>query len=99
MRVYLDPPESLRRRWKVARDCSRRGYTTSEVLEELDRREPDAVAYIRPQRHDADVVVRFGAPPGEDESDAVHLDSRTCCCARSCPTPTSPTWSASPTSG
>ena len=75
VRVYLDPPESLRRRWKVARDCSRRGYTTSEVLEELDRREPDAVAHIRPQRHDADVVVRFGAPPGEDESDAVHLDA------------------------
>src|SRR5205085_5365531 len=23
IRVYLDPPESLRRKWKVVRDCSR----------------------------------------------------------------------------
>src|SRR5579864_4304426 len=28
VRVYLDPPEDLRRHWKVQRDCSRRGYTT-----------------------------------------------------------------------
>ena len=28
VRVYLAPPEELRRKWKVQRDCSRRGYTT-----------------------------------------------------------------------
>ena len=32
VRVYLDPPEDLRRHWKVQRDCSRRGYTTDQVL-------------------------------------------------------------------
>ena len=32
VRVYLAPPEDLRRKWKVQRDCSRRGYTTDEVL-------------------------------------------------------------------
>ena len=32
VRVYLDPPEELRRHWKVQRDCSRRGYTTDQVL-------------------------------------------------------------------
>jgi phosphoribulokinase len=58
VRVYLDPPESLRRQWKVDRDCSRRGYTTDEVLAELDRREPDSQAFIRPQRRSADIVVR-----------------------------------------
>ena len=42
VRVYLDPPEELRRHWKVQRDCSRRGYTTDQVLSELDRREPDS---------------------------------------------------------
>src|SRR4051794_17050717 len=35
VRVFLKPPEELRRRWKVQRDCSRRGYTTDEVLAEL----------------------------------------------------------------
>jgi phosphoribulokinase len=57
VRVYLDPPESLRRQWKVDRDCSKRGYTTDEVLADLDRREPDSEAFIRPQRRSADIVV------------------------------------------
>jgi phosphoribulokinase len=46
------------------------------VLDELDRREPDSEAFIRPQRHHADIVVRFSPPPGaDDESDATHLDA------------------------
>ena len=59
VRVYLDPPEELRRHWKVQRDCSRRGYTTDQVLSELDRREPDSERYIRPQRHHADIIIAF----------------------------------------
>jgi phosphoribulokinase len=73
VRIYLDPPEELRRRWKVQRDCSRRGYTTDQVLAELDRREPDSEAFIRPQRAQADVVVSF--QPGRAE-DPDHLDAR-----------------------
>ena len=59
VRVFLAPPEDLRRKWKVDRDCSRRGYTTDQVLAELDRRERDSAAYIRPQEHHADLVVSF----------------------------------------
>ena len=73
VRVYLDPPEELRRHWKVQRDCSRRGYTTDQVLSELDRREPDSEAFIRPQRHHADIVVSF--QPGSDD-DMEHLDCK-----------------------
>ncbi|MGY2876084.1 phosphoribulokinase [Marmoricola sp. URHA0025 HA25] len=62
--VYLDPEESLRREWKVARDVLQRGYTEREVLEELQRREADAAAYIAPQRRFADIVVRFSANDG-----------------------------------
>jgi phosphoribulokinase len=69
VRVFLAPPEDLRRKWKVDRDCSRRGYTTDQVLEELDRREADSARFIRPQRRYADIVVSF--TPGEhDELDA-----------------------------
>src|ERR1039457_2067298 len=60
VRVFLNPPEAIRRQWKVIRDCSRRGYTTDQVLSELDRREADSEAYIRPQRRHADIVVSFG---------------------------------------
>ena len=72
VRVYLDPPEPLRRRWKVQRDCSRRGYTTDEVLEDLDRSEVDSSAYIQPQRSFADIVVSFDAGAGGDQE---HLDA------------------------
>ncbi len=70
VRVFLAPPEELRRQWKVQRDCSRRGYTTDQVLEELDRREPDSELYIRPQQRWADIVVSF--QPGRDQD---HLDA------------------------
>lgn len=75
VRVFLDPPDALRRRWKVQRDCSRRGYTTDQVLAELDRREPDSAAFIRPQRRHADMVVSFRPPPGCEEEDQIHLDA------------------------
>lgn len=71
VRVFLAPPEELRRQWKVQRDCSRRGYTTDEVLEELDRREPDSELYIRPQQRWADIIVSF-QPGGRDQD---HLDA------------------------
>jgi phosphoribulokinase len=73
VRVFLDMPDDLRRRWKLDRDCSTRGYTPGEVLAELDRREPDSEAFIRPQREYADIVVRF-EPSGA--ADQEHLDAR-----------------------
>jgi phosphoribulokinase len=72
VRVFLAPPEDLRRKWKVDRDCSRRGYTTDQVLAELDRRDHDSAAYIRPQERYADVVVSF--MPG-DTDEAERLDA------------------------
>src|SRR3954447_10662729 len=59
IRVFLAPPEELRRAWKLKRDCTRRSYTTDEVLRELDRREADATSFIQPQREHADIVVTF----------------------------------------
>ena len=72
VRVYLNPPEELRRKWKVSRDCSRRGYTTDQVLSELDRREPDSEAFIRPQQRHADICVSF-LPNSRDDQE--HLDA------------------------
>jgi phosphoribulokinase len=74
VRVFLNPPEDLRRRWKVQRDCSRRGYTTDQVLAELDRREADSEAFIRPQRRHADMLVSF-LPGGDGDEDPTHLDA------------------------
>lgn len=73
--VYLDPPEEMRRRWKVKRDCAKRGYQPEQVLSELERREPDSERFIRPQRAYADVVVRFNDPKTRRRSDDAHLDA------------------------
>src|SRR4051794_38223888 len=72
VRVFLAPPEDLRRAWKLRRDCTRRGYTTDQVLWELDHRERDAEAFIRPQQAHADIVVSFRSPVGGDPA---HLDA------------------------
>jgi phosphoribulokinase len=72
VRIYLAPPEELRRLWKVQRDCSRRGYTTDQVLSELDKREPDSEAFIRPQQRFADIVVSFLPNASGDQE---HLDA------------------------
>ena len=80
VRVFLNPPEQLRRRWKVQRDCSRRGYTTDEVLAELDRREADSEAFIRPQRRFADMLVSFTASEGEAAQDQTHLEAELTLC-------------------
>ncbi|MFC0080563.1 phosphoribulokinase [Aciditerrimonas ferrireducens] len=69
--VYLDPPEELRRAWKVRRDTRDRGYRDEEVLAELARREADAASFIRPQRQYADIVVRFAPIEGRPVSEGL----------------------------
>lgn len=71
--VYLDPPEWLRRQWKVARDTSKRGYTPAQVEADLVRREPESLAYIRPQRQHADIVISFAPVEGRRELGATIL--------------------------
>jgi phosphoribulokinase len=77
VRVFLDPPEELRRVWKLKRDCTRRNYTTDEVLAELDRRERDAGAFIRPQREHADILITFreGRDPAHLDADVILRDT------------------------
>jgi phosphoribulokinase len=73
VRVYLAPPEDLRFAWKLKRDSTKRGYTEEQIQEEMDRREPDSAAFIRPQEHKADLVVSFqpGSVGDDDHLDAV----------------------------
>jgi phosphoribulokinase len=69
--VYLDPPEDIRVTWKLGRDTKKRGYTEDQVREELKKREPESAEFIRPQRANADIVVRFEpiAERGESPTD------------------------------
>ena len=64
VKVFLDPPEDLRKAWKIKRDTSKRGYTAEQVRAEMKKREKDTLDFIRPQREHADIVVRFNPDLG-----------------------------------
>lgn len=74
VKVYLAPPESLRAEWKIKRDTMKRGYKPEQVMAELEKREPDSEAYIRPQRQWSDIVVSFYPSKDENQESSEHLN-------------------------
>ena len=76
VKVYLDPPEDLRRAWKIKRDTAKRGYTREQVLASLARRTDVTTRFIHPQRRWADVIVRFYQPEGGTVVANSHLNAR-----------------------
>jgi phosphoribulokinase len=70
VKVYLEPEEELRVRWKIGRDTSKRGYTEQEVRDSLAKRVDDSVNFIQPQKDYADIVVNFYRPQDYQEQDA-----------------------------
>jgi phosphoribulokinase len=66
VKVYLDPQEDLRVKWKVQRDTGKRGYTEEQVMSSLEKRKADSPMFIHPQRTFADIVIRFLNPRDEN---------------------------------
>lgn len=64
IKMFMDPAEPLRLRWKFQRDTGYGGYTPDQVMASLDKLQRDSVQYIMPQREYADVIVCF-YPPDE----------------------------------
>jgi len=76
VKTYLAPPESLRANWKIKRDTRKRGYSEEQVMKQLQQREPDSEAFIRPQRKWADMVVSFYPPEEKDiKNDTLMLNA------------------------
>jgi phosphoribulokinase len=75
VKIYLDPEEELRVKWKIHRDTTKRGYSMGEVMAQLERREIDSPNFIHPQRTFADIVLRFQRSAGANGSDT-RLDVR-----------------------
>jgi phosphoribulokinase len=73
LKVWLDPQEHLKHRWKVQRDVAKRGYAEQAVRKEIEARRPDVEKYIAPQARDADLIVRFYRGDGRDDA---HLNVR-----------------------
>jgi len=67
VKIYLDPEEELRIRWKVIRDTTKRGYSEDQVLASLEKRKSDSPNFIHPQRTFADIVIQFYRPKGKED--------------------------------
>ena len=76
VKVYLEPIEALRVKWKIQRDTGKRGYTEKQVVDSLNRRQQDSVDFIRPQRTFADIVVQFYPPARLAEETGANLNAR-----------------------
>jgi phosphoribulokinase len=76
VKVYLEPAEDLRIKWKIQRDMSKRGYTKDAVLAALEKRRSDSPAFIHPQRRYADMVVSFFPPVTDTDESGAHLHVR-----------------------
>jgi len=76
VKVYLEPPEDLRVRWKVQRDTTVRGYSRKDVMDALRYRMNASERHIRPQRTFADMVVQFFPPDSNSEETGAGLNVR-----------------------
>ena len=57
LKIYLDIDERLRRHFKLLRDVQQRGYSVDRAITSLEKREPDAERFIRPQSTFADLTL------------------------------------------
>lgn len=59
LKIYMDTDETLRRFWKIQRDCGKRGYTNESIMAQIEKRIPDAKHYIYPQKQFADLCIHY----------------------------------------
>lgn len=59
LKVFVDPSRTVKRRWKIRRDCGDRGYRPEDVMQEILEREPDYKMYVDIQKIYAEVVVKI----------------------------------------
>ncbi len=76
VKVYLEPQEDLRVKWKIQRDTGKRGYTVRQVKESLKHRMDKSINFIQPQRTFADIVVTFYPPAGNAKETGAGLNVR-----------------------
>lgn len=74
VKIYCEPLEDLRLRWKIERDTQIRGYELEEAWQAIKDRADARIRYIQPKRLFADIVVRFFPPPGREDETGPNLN-------------------------
>jgi phosphoribulokinase len=65
VKIYLEPEETLRRRWKFKRDTEWGGYSPEAARAAIVELKRDSQLFVLPQRGSVDMVVSF-YPPADD---------------------------------
>lgn len=59
LNIYVDTDDELKVEWKIKRDTKKRGYSQAEVIDTMRRRATDEEKFIKTQKHNADIVIKF----------------------------------------
>ena len=73
VKIFLDMDENLRKYLKIRRDVGQRGHSLKNVLLSFEKRENDAVKYIRPQKAFADLVFSLSVPREQQLADVTEF--------------------------
>jgi uridine kinase len=74
IKIYMDPQEELKQKWKIKRDVLERGYTIEKVLDSIKKRDKDFIDHILPQKDNADMIIRFFSKDNVDIYDLEYED-------------------------
>jgi len=75
LKIFMDTDENLKKKWKIKRDVLERGYSPNKVLENIKKRQKDFNDYIKPQKENADIIVRFFSKNTIDFTDLYNQES------------------------
>lgn len=59
LKIFMDTDDELRKFWKIQRDTEKRGYSKERIIEQIEKRIPDAEKYIYPQKEFADMTIQY----------------------------------------
>jgi len=59
IKIYVDSPYELICHWKINRDTRERGQSLGQVVDSMEKRRPDSDKYIKPQKDNCDIIIRF----------------------------------------
>lgn len=72
LKIYMDTDENLRRFWKIQRDINKRGYSSRDIIAQIEKRISDAQKYIYPQKEYADLRITYYDKTLQDYYDISH---------------------------
>ena len=59
IKIFLDTDRELIKKWKIKRDVEERGYSIEKVLKQIAIRESDYNEYIKNQKDNGDIIIKF----------------------------------------